>query len=478
MSRMQIVVLLGFVVALVLWKTPPLAAQGWWTAAAPGAYLLIVAATAWWKTAFATGNIEQGREIPPGVLRRYGVMNILGQVWMVGGLAGVIVTGYGAWLASGLHLDRVPLVGELATLAPFVAALLLNWAIEYPFHRVMRKRIADIERRDGIAGPKIWSRAQYVTYNVRHHLLFIAVPVCLIIAVTDALALWVGPYMGDSVPANLLMTGMTVFAVAAIFFFAPLMIVRIWRTRRLEDGALRDELEKMCRSLHLGYRELLVWESGGVIANAGVMGLAAPVRYILLSDGLLEGMDPRQVKAVFAHEAGHIAEHHIFYSVLFAIAAATFCMYAGLLVVAPLEMSDDEAAMVSQGVGMVLLAVAWGVVFGWLSRRFERQSDVVAAWACGEGDAADPESITHEGAAAFASALQRVAQLNAIPMGRHNWRHGSIQARVRYILSLASTGGTRRDIDRAVRRIKLTLWIAATGAVLLTGLDMLLTAEC
>jgi hypothetical protein len=84
-----------------------------------------------------------------------------------------------------------------------------------------------------------------------------------------------------------------------------------------------------------------------------------------------------------------------------------------------------------------------------------------------------PGRITPEGAAVFAMALQRVAELNGMSYNRRNWRHGSIAWRVQYILSLGSTAGNRSDIDRTVRRIKAICWLllaAAVAAVVVTSL--------
>ena len=66
--------------------------------------------------------------------------------------------------------------------------------------------------------------------------------------------------------------------------------------------------------------DLLVWRSDGMMINAAVMGLLAPVRYVLLSDGLLATMNVSQIEAVFGHEAGHVRHRHIQHFLLFALA--------------------------------------------------------------------------------------------------------------------------------------------------------------
>ena len=91
----------------------------------------------------------------------------------------------------------------------------------------------------------------------------------------------------------------------------------------------------------------------------------------------------------------------------------------------------------------------------------ERRRTAEAASPPPEGD---PLRVTPEGAAVFSSALRRVAELNMISTGGGNWRHGTIDWRTDYLMQLSVRGGTRREIDRIVRRIKLATWAAAIGA--------------
>ena len=258
--------------------------------------------------------------------------------------------------------------------------------------------------------------------------------------------------------------------VLGVVLVAPAIIVRVWPTRPLPAGELRTELEQALARLRLRCRNILLWESGGVIANAAVVGLVAPVRYVLLSDALLQHMDRRQLQAVFAHEAGHIRSHHLFYCLLFMVGMDAL----GVAVMgAMLALNLDEK--LAEASAVVMLGVPGILVFGRISRAFERQSDVIGAWLAGTefNDSPDTDRVTSEGAAIFAMALQRVALINGTPPGSPNWRHGSIESRVSYIFHLGVSGGSRRNIDRKVRRIKIALWAllllsgAAAGAQLM-----------
>jgi len=176
----------------------------------------------------------------------------------------------------------------------------------------------------------------------------------------------------------------------------------------------------------------------------------------LLSDGLLDQLDEWQIQAVFAHEAAHVAHHHIFYSVLFAISAAGTAGLAGTWIAQSAGLPEMAGQVISAG----LLVAAWIWIFGFVSRRFERQSDVSAACAISGNKEAGAQTISPQGAAVFAMALQRIALSNGIPLERKSWRHGSVASRARYLLWLGSGRSTGRHIDNVVRWIKILLWIS------------------
>jgi STE24 endopeptidase len=469
---MQIAVLAALLVSMAMSypeAVGKLMAPGWQTAPAVGTYVFGAAGIAAANTALGLRAIVRGGRQLHQILRRHNLLSMLASLWLILGLAGAIFLGYGRWLMVDLHLAWVPLAGQLAVMAPFVVALLAVWIMDYPFYFLTRQML--LARRANPAARRPWTLGQYVFYNCRHHLLFILVLVSLIILAWDLLYLYAWPHISAIAAGKHLLLAAMGASALAVFFLAPLLIVRIWKTEPLADRPLRRSLEEMCRQLGLRYRNILTWKSDGQIANAGVMGLAGPVRYVLLSDGLLENADHHQIKAIFAHEAGHIASHHIFYSALFAVASAGLCGYAALLLGAFMGLDYFEETAATAG----LVVVAWGLGFGWVSRRFERQCDVMSAWAIerpalnapkeAPNASAEAGRITLQGAVVFARALGEVARLNGIPVRQRSWRHGSIATRIDYVLWLASTGGSRRSIDRVVRRIKLAIWLLLAGAV-------------
>jgi STE24 endopeptidase len=457
---MYVVVLIAFVTAGTLAEMPPIAVGGRFVIPALAAYLAGSVAIGSLRSALSLRAMPADGQQMRAAFARHNFLSLLANAWLIAGLAGLLLMGYGQWVMKGLHLWRVPLAGHVLLVTPFVVAMIVNWLLEYRFYRLAKGRVIYQQTLMGLASRKPWSLREFIGYNLRHQFLFVAVPVGLILLVRDTLDLF-----RASLGETAVFAGSAVGAVV-VMLIAPTLIVRVWRTVGMPAGPLRDELASVSRAMRLRFRQLLVWRTGGMIANAVVMGILAPVRYVLLSDALLEQLDAREVRAVFAHEAGHILGHHLFYAMLFSVSSVILCSSAGELLAFCLRLDGwwAESMVIS------LLAAVWLLGFGWISRRFERQSDVVAAWYSGDSGPGPDGRISPEGAYAFSRSLERIAQLNGIGHGQWNWRHGSIRGRVAYVMWLGSTAGNRRDADKPVRRIKAGLWAATalSAAVIAT----------
>lgn len=456
---MLMVVVAGFVLAM--WLTDgsagPVGGAPWWVLL-PGAcaYVIMAYGAARWCAAFGLRRLM--RRTAGGRLGRGPAFAALAtQVYLVAALGGLMLAGWGSWIAQSGAIGSVPLIGKALALLPFAGALLAYWWAIYPLETAMRSRIRAEMALVGQPVLPTWSRGQYLSFNVRHHLLFVAVPAGAMIFVLDLLVL-LGPRIGR--------TAATVAATAAaagIFLLAPVMIVRIWRTRPLPAGKLRQRLEELCRRVRLRYRDIRVWHTDGAVVNAGVMGLVAPVRYVLLSDGLLEQLDPDTVEAIFAHEAGHVVHQHILHLFVFMGGLVLLCGSSARWLAAWLP--TDSVQMLP-----VLLAAGTpcGWLFGMLSRRFERQADVFGAWWARpgghDGHQSDSE-LSAEGVELFGNALLAVARLNGIHPKQRNFRHGSIEKRLEYLAALYRSGRGRAALDRHMRRIKMAIWALPAAGV-------------
>jgi STE24 endopeptidase len=430
---------------------------------------------------------------------------------------GLFLLGWGEWVhAVTGRLAPLQLPGVLlGTLPPFAAWAMLWWS-QYPADRTLREQslLDELEADLPVHAPPIFR--SYFFSNLRLQILFTTVPVLAIILIRDVLALgvtaWRGPGALKSEPFDfasmLLSTGL-------VFLFAPEILRRVLQTQPLPDSPLRRRLEALCRRVGLRYREILLWRTNNNMGNAAVMGMIPAVRYILLSDLLLERMDDEQIEAVFAHEMGHVVHRHMAWYVvvilIFVLAISVIAQFMPqqLPVIAGVPQEISENVLLPVGA-----LAAFLLYFGFLSRRFERQADVYAARMIeksakeragagvqSSGPARPPERLPlnsdpsgpvdltasspvgEYGATVFASALHRVAVMNNIPLGPrrrprrgvvrrfghavdglveslHNWLHGSIHGRMQYLRSLSADPAATGRFDRFMIALYCSLLFA------------------
>ena len=390
--------------------------------------------------------------------------------------------------------NGVPLVGDWpvvpGTLAalPMVLSILLVWVATYPADRAVREIALETYLFRGRPVRPVWPLGQYLLFNLRHQVLFILAPMLLILAARDLIDLYEQPlreWSGQAVLPDLLV-GVAAGFVALV---APAILRRVWVTKPLPEGPLRDRLLYLCRKLRMRCREILVWQSGGMIVNAAVMGVVAPFRYFLITDAMLEQMDDRRIEAVFGHEAGHVKRHHILFFLLFAFISGCW--------ITAVSYRSHGVSRLSYQLGVVvvavLLAVKWGVVFGWLSRRFERQADVFGVRTLAAsgvpcqvpcalhgpatpGTPDDPptrgDPLCQTAAEVFSQTLHEVAVLNGIPLNARSWRHGSISSRSRILIKLANDPQATARFERAVLGVKLAIVLVAVLSGLWAAADM------
>jgi STE24 endopeptidase len=384
-----------------------------------------------------------------------------------------------AWFAAGVFafgwkptVDRLlgpvadwPVItpGTLLGLLPGFFAWMGLWWSQFPVDRVLREQNAlfQLEADLPVFAPSDFR--SYFVHKLRVQLLFSIVPLLLILGIRDLAALAIagashtslGQKFGLHFPLSDSAESVLSFAaVALVLLISPELLRHVLHTQRLPESTLRHSLSEICSRAGISCREILLWRTQNNMGNAAVMGLIPQVRYVMLSDLLLESMTDLQIQAVFAHELGHVKHRHLAWFVVFFLTASS-CLFALLtLLESHLKLSEtrqqifDVASMFA--CGAVLL-----VGYGFLSRWFERQADVYAARTLQR--TAETQSFPPEtnGAAIFASALERVAVVNNIPINARNWTHGSIQARMRYIKKLG------RDPQVAARFDRTGKWVFA-----------------
>lgn len=467
---------------------------GWWTAGIVAGPLLVLAGLAWLVCRAAGSLLDGGRGEALDAAERVCSAARVGAVCLH--VANVLVFGW-IDLIRGVIGDVI-VIDELIAIAPALLVFCGTWAAQWPLEKRVRDSVSKRELDTGVPTYAMPTRGQFVLGHLRHQVLLSLVPFTMLMAwaecaeriadwlsnrsaaATGILA-WLGAMARDPSSRSSGLLAAQFIGIAVVLSLAPLALRFVWDTVRLSPGPLRERLEGMCRQHEVGVRELLVWRTHGAMINGAVMGLWGRLRYILLTDALLDSLMRHQVEAVMAHELGHVRHRHMPWLAGVMLASLLGLSLVGTLILwgwaafalpAEAEVSTVRAGVFMLGsmglellIGIALLVGTISIVLV-VSRRFEWQADAFAAMhlsmpgALGEppapaaGDA--PQGvISAAGVAAMASALAAVSQLNHVPMERGSLRHGSLGLRIRKLHALVGVPFAAVPIDRTVRRIKV-----------------------
>lgn len=399
-------------------------------------------------------------------------MNLVVFAWLIHGL------GWPDFVRSGMGLRGVVVVEKLTILAPFLIAEFLGWWGLYPAARASRL----VGASSGAA--TYLSRKARTAFGMM-------LPVIALFWVGSDLARLA---LGESATAPAVQVGVLTAVGALVLVVSPAFVRLTWPARPLPPGPLRDRLERLARRSGFRFSDILLWDTDGSVFNAVVTGALPQFRYILLSDALVEHLDEHEVAAVFGHEMGHVRHRHLAAFGFFLLGSLGVMALIGQLVDAaaalagrawpggswPVGVEVAKSAAVLGAVGVYL----W-LVFGLLSRRFERQADVYGcrAVSCGRDDCErshyepprvpilEATTVCPIGIRICVNALETVAAENGIAPESRSWRHGSIARRIAFLRGLEGRPAAERQFQRGVGRLRLALalMLAATTALALAS---------
>ena len=355
---------------------------------------------------------------------------------------------WGQLVRFNWHLDHVFLVDDVLILMPVVLPMVLSWAAFYEVDRALQ---VGLSGEAALEGPPA-TRRQYLGVHLRHYLGVLLLPVLGLLAVQDAV---------DLVAPGLLESDWAVAiygpAFLLLFLLFPVLLRHLWQTRPLEQGTLRSRLENAAARSGLGVRDVLVWQTGGLLVNAAVAGFAARLRYVFLTDGLLARLDEDEIEAVFDHELGHVRHRHLLLRILAMIAPLSLWLLAGQL--APESGYRVEAWLARAGLGLqvpmgLAIVAVMGVymffVFGFYSRLLEHQADLFACRAMAAGSSKSPRET-------FVSALEKLTLAAGTSRKATGWQHASVARRVELLRQAAEEPRYLARFERRVRSVNLVL---------------------
>jgi len=251
-------------------------------------------------------------------------------------------------------------------------------------------------------------------------------------------------------------------SLVLLVLFAPFVIVKSWGVQAIEKGSAYEAIRNELEQFRTPVGEILYWPDS-IMPNstAGVMGLVGGFRYLLISKKLLKELSNVELRAVIAHEAGHIRRHHLFYYLVAVTGLLAFFALVGnvnfLLVFT--EISQVPGLIFGiLAIISVFLFVRFGI--GFLSQNFERQADC--------------HSFERFGIKPISTALLKVSWLNGINPEQDNWHHYGVRQRIDYLYKCLKKPEKLQKHHRRVTRIKMGCLLILVG---LLGANIILTSE-
>ncbi|MEN8135437.1 MAG: M48 family metalloprotease [Thermodesulfobacteriota bacterium] len=224
--------------------------------------------------------------------------------------------------------------------------------------------------------------------------------------------------------------------VGAVIWF-PALLVRLLGCTPMPAGELRNRIEQSCRRQGVRFGEICLWPIvEGKMLTAGVVGVVARYRYLMVTPALLAKLTKEELEAVVAHEIGHVRRYHLLlYLLLFlgfgillqlcvqpliSLLLATRLFYEFLF---GYEGEPRLVLMIFTGGPLIVMTLVYfRYIFGFFMRNFERQADLYSARVMGT-------------AAPLISVFKKIALLSGNDRDMPCWHHFSIGQRIDYLLS-------------------------------------------
>lgn len=414
--------------------------------AAGGAVVVFFA----WAIAIATARrIEREGEHRQTILLEFSRWRRVHTVlWIVVHLGILLGLGWSQIVRFNWNFDGVFLADELLLFLPALLPLALSWVAFFQVDRAAYQARA----RNGCPAPGHPPvLGAYLSLHARHYFGVMLLPILGLLAVQDALALWLPGLLASpwSVVVYILPIGLVV-----VFF--PSLLRCLWRTHVLPPGPLRERLASASGRAGFAVREILVWDTGGMVVNAAVSGWLPGKRYVFLTDGLIASLTAEEIEAVFGHELGHIHHRHLVLRGLVMLAPLSLfltfeqlCPQSSIQIQAIFARFDAAAHLPWSLALLAALSTYAFFVFGGYCRLLEAEADL---YGCRVLETADPG----DACGVFISALEKLAVASGANRRRAGWQHPSVARRSALLARTVADPACR---SRLQRRIRLLNWL-------------------
>lgn len=176
----------------------------------------------------------------------------------------------------------------------------------------------------------------------------------------------------------------TLFSVFMNFFYSELIVPLFNKQTPLEQGSLRDKIEKFATGTGFKLRNIYVIDGSkrSTKSNAYFSGFG-PKKRVVLYDTLLKDLSEDEIVAVLAHEIGHYKKKHVLLMLVASFFLTGFMLYLFSLVVNHPELSralgtnksSFHLGLIVFGILYSPLSLVIGLVSNYISRRNEFSAD-------------------------------------------------------------------------------------------------------
>ena len=322
-----------------------------------------------------------------------------------------------AYLSVIPWFDKSGTVSGLAGLAIYLIHLGVIWFWGHPAYQAVHHSL--VNRFSFLKGNLAFTSA-------------ILIPWFLISSVVDLLQFIKLPSFLNSDSGEILIVMLT---MAGFVLFAPWLVVRMWGCKPIPDDSTKADLENFCARHDFSVGGFLLWPLfGGEMLTAAVVGILPGFRYILITPGLLRLLEISELKAVVAHEMGHVRKKHLILFLLLFILYIFMVGNLSLLTAAHIlsnhtilswatrlnELGIPALSFTSTIVLIAFMVVFFRFIFGFFLRNCERQADVFGMLLVGS-----PLPLV--------SSFEKIAYRSGSIADLPNWHHYSIRQRIQFL---------------------------------------------
>ena len=459
---MQLGLLMAVVAAIIVSENAPRVpvSSAYWR-------FLLAVISAVCVVAFAVAaSVTTSRAIHQDAEKRHTCLQFFGNLkrihltlWLTATVVIIYVLNWPQLVRYNWGLDHAILIRDLLVLAPVWLPLLLSWAAFYDVeHAVYQATHGCGSGLSVTAQSPFTPRRRFVWLQTRHYLGLCILPVLLLLTFQDTLALWVPNWQNESYAWLLYLLPLA--ALTAVF---PYLLSRIWQTSTLPEGPLRTRLADLAARMGVCCRDFKIWQTDRQMLNAAVAGLVPSIRYVFVTDAILQYLRDDELESVVAHELGHVRRHHLLLRLLLlglpiwvlgilqTFSPSLLGHWSGLVTGLPTGLDSTKC------LATAALALSYAVLaLGRYSRLLEHDADLCVL------DAGLGEE--------FISTIDRLSYLCGDRRGKSSWLHPSTVSRIHLLRRALHEPLVADRFRRQVRLVNgalLAAWLAVPVMALL-----------